>query len=145
MPWPHASGTPAVHALRQLRAARKATLLPGSMLDTGHLYPRLPGRGSSVPSSHQASSCGALGTQSSPWVPLPSTLFHRRPSSERCCSQDPSLAGSQAVTPLPGLASRPRSRVQPRAAGCSSLASSHSSSPHSVLLVLRRMSQVCSI
>lgn len=105
----------------QLRAARKATLLPGSGLDAGHLYPRLPGRDSSGPFSHQASGCGAVGTQSSLGVPLPGILFHQRPSSVRCSSRDSGAPGSQALSPSANPRSRgPGAGSSPWAAGCSS-------------------------
>lgn len=141
-PWIHASDTPWVQALRQLRAARRATLLPGNVLDTGHLCPRWPGRDSSVPSSHRASSCGILGTQSCPWASLPSTRFHLRPS-----PGDTALWGLQTGQ-KPGswslcqpLLPGPKSRVQPQAAFCSGPGLFFAASaPLFVSMVLRRMS-----
>lgn len=60
--WPHGSGAPWVHARGQPRAAGRASLLPGRVLDFGRLCPRLPGRDSSVPTSHQASRSGILSS-----------------------------------------------------------------------------------
>lgn len=112
--WTHASGTPWVRALRQPRAARRAVLLPGSVLATGHLCPGLPCRASSVPSSHQAFSCGTLGAQSSLWTSLPRTLFHPSPAPALWGLQTGRKPGSLPLL-RPSLP-RPTSRVQPQAA-----------------------------
>lgn len=112
--WSHGSGAPWVHGLGQPRAARRASLLPGGVLDTGRLCPRLPNRDSSVPSSHQASrsgilsSCGPLSPAAistrgpgRSHAALWGFQTHRRPGSPSLCR--PSLLVPWPRSSGPGL------------------------------------------